>query len=94
MHFLENVLELHDYCMGSSLSLFLSEFQLKIFCFFCFQEGNFAAWKSGGLKPGQILLQVDDTPIRGMTSGVAVLTLRKAYSNPDSAVLKLLVRDI
>ncbi|XP_022783817.1 uncharacterized protein LOC111324505 isoform X3 [Stylophora pistillata] len=57
-------------------------------------KGNFAAGRSGRLKPGQVLLQVDDTPIRGMTSGVAVLTLRNAYSNPDSAVLKLLVRDI
>ncbi|XP_078381387.1 uncharacterized protein LOC144664126 isoform X3 [Oculina patagonica] len=58
------------------------------------KEGNFAAWKCGVLKAGQILLQVDDTPLRGMTSGIAVLTLRHAYSSPDSGVLKLLVRDV
>jgi len=58
------------------------------------QEGNSAAWKCGMLKAGQILLQVDETPLRGMTSGIAVLTLRHAYSSPDLAVLKLFVRDV
>ncbi|KAJ7339544.1 hypothetical protein OS493_005944 [Desmophyllum pertusum] len=58
------------------------------------KEGNFAAWKCGTLKAGQVLLQVDDKPLGGMTSGIAVLTLRQAYSSPDSAVLKLLVRDV
>lgn len=58
------------------------------------KEGNFAAWKCGMLKAGQILLQVDDTPLRGMTSDIAVLTLRHAYSSPDSAVLRLFVRDV
>ena len=59
-----------------------------------FQEGNFAARKCGRLKEGQVLLQVDGTPLTGMTSGVAVLTLRHAYSDSASPVLKLLIRDV
>lgn len=71
---------------------FLLEFYLRMNV--VSQEGNFAAWKCGMLKAGQILLQVNDTPLRGMTSGIAVLTLRHAYSSPDSAVLRLFVRDV
>ncbi|XP_074615427.1 whirlin-like isoform X1 [Acropora palmata] len=58
------------------------------------KEGNFAAWKCGRLKVGQAVLQVDGTPLTGMTSGKAFLTLRHAYSSSDSPVLKLLIRDI
>ena len=43
---------------------------------------------------GQAILQVDGTPLTGMTSDKAFLTLRHAYSSPDSPVLKLLIRDV
>ncbi|XP_068723891.1 whirlin-like isoform X1 [Montipora capricornis] len=58
------------------------------------KEGNFTAWKCGRLKVGQVVLQVDGTPLSGMTKDKAVLTLRHAYSSSDSPVLKLLIRDV
>ena len=45
------------------------------------------------LHPGQVILEVDGTNIRGMSNGCAVLKLRQAYSSLQSNVMTLLVRE-
>jgi hypothetical protein len=57
------------------------------------QEGAYAAYACGKLRPGQTVLQIDDKHVRGMTNGMAILTLRQAYSNPETKTVLLVVKD-
>lgn len=58
-----------------------------------FQEGSYAAYTCGKLRPGQTVLQINDTSIQGMTNAMAILKLRQAYSDPETKTLKLVVKD-
>ncbi|XP_031561837.1 uncharacterized protein LOC116297698 isoform X2 [Actinia tenebrosa] len=57
------------------------------------KEGPYAAYACGKLRPGQTVLQINDTSIQGMTNAMAILTLRQAYTDPETKTLILVVKD-
>lgn len=44
------------------------------------------------LKPGQIILGVDDKPLCNVTSGIAAMTIRQAFRS-DKNVLKFVIEN-
>lgn len=64
-----------------------------VFIYF-FQEGPYAAYLSGKLRPGQEIHQINGTPTKGMTNAMVVLTLRQAYADEENdEQLTLVVND-
>ncbi|KAK3739381.1 hypothetical protein QZH41_015764, partial [Actinostola sp. cb2023] len=57
------------------------------------KEGPYAAHLSGKLRAGQEVCQINKAPVKGMTNAMTVLTLRQAYSDPDTKTLELVVKD-
>ncbi|XP_032241954.2 whirlin isoform X3 [Nematostella vectensis] len=57
------------------------------------KAGDYAARKCGKLRQGQEILAINGQSVEGMTNGIATLTLRLAYSDPDTSTVRLLVCD-